>query len=61
MLAKEQVDELLQRNGNVLTAGRDKIGSIAEVYADDDNGPSMRKSARNASKRTATRTVADKR
>ena len=38
MLAKEHVDELLQRNGNVLTADRDKIGSIGQVYADDDNG-----------------------
>ncbi len=38
MLAKEHIDELLQRNGNVLTTDRDKIGSIGQVYADDDNG-----------------------
>ena len=38
MLAKEHIDELLQRNGNVLTTDGDKIGSIGQVYADDDNG-----------------------
>lgn len=38
MLAKEHIDELLQRNGNVLTTDRDKIGSIGQVYADDENG-----------------------
>ena len=38
MLAKEHIDELLQRNGNVLTSDGDKIGSIGQVYADDDNG-----------------------
>ena len=38
MLAKEHIDDLLQRNGNVLTTEGDKIGSISQVYADDDNG-----------------------
>jgi uncharacterized protein (TIGR02271 family) len=38
MLAKEHIDELLQRNGNVLTTDRAKIGSIGQVYADDENG-----------------------
>jgi uncharacterized protein (TIGR02271 family) len=38
MLAKEHIEELLQRNGNVLTTDRDKIGSIGQVYADDDSG-----------------------
>ena len=38
MLAKEHIDELLQRNGNVLTTDRDKIGSIGQVYDDDENG-----------------------
>ena len=38
MLAKEHIEELLQRNGNVMTTDRDKIGSIGQVYADDENG-----------------------
>ncbi len=38
MLAKEHLDDLLQRNGNVLSTDGDKIGSIGQVYADDDNG-----------------------
>ena len=38
MLAKEHIDDLLQRNGNVLSTDGDKIGSISQVYADDDNG-----------------------
>lgn len=38
MLAKEHIDDLLQRNGNVLTNDGDKIGSIGQVYADDENG-----------------------
>lgn len=38
MLAKEHIDDLLQRNGNVLTTDGDKIGSIGQVYADDENG-----------------------
>ena len=38
MLAKEHIDDLLQSNGNVVAADGDKIGSIGQVYADDDNG-----------------------
>ncbi|MDQ0823042.1 hypothetical protein QFZ79_000785 [Arthrobacter sp. V4I6] len=38
MLAKEDIDDLLQRNGNVVATDGDKIGSIGQVYADDDNG-----------------------
>ncbi|SDK93944.1 DUF2382 domain-containing protein [Arthrobacter sp. ok362] len=38
MLAKEHIDDLLQRNGNVLSTDGAKIGSIGQVYADDDNG-----------------------
>jgi len=38
MLAKEHIDKLLNRNGNVLSADGDKIGSIGQVYADDDSG-----------------------
>ena len=38
MLAREHIDDLLQRNGNVLTNDGDKIGSIGQVYADDENG-----------------------
>jgi uncharacterized protein (TIGR02271 family) len=38
MLTKEHIDKLLNRNGNVLSADGDKIGSIGQVYADDDSG-----------------------
>ena len=38
MLAKEHIDDLLQRNGNVLSSDGSKIGSIGQVYADDNNG-----------------------
>jgi len=38
MLAKEHIDDLLRRNGSVLSTDGDKIGSIGQVYADDDNG-----------------------
>ncbi|XAS65880.1 DUF2382 domain-containing protein [Pseudarthrobacter sp. So.54] len=38
MLAKENIDDLLQHNGNVLSSDGNKIGSIGQVYADDDNG-----------------------
>lgn len=38
MLAKEHIDDLLNRNGNVVATDGDKIGSIGQVYADDDNG-----------------------
>ena len=38
MLTKEHIDELLSRNGNVLSTDGDKIGSIGQVYADDADG-----------------------
>ncbi|MCU1548671.1 MAG: photosystem reaction center subunit [Arthrobacter sp.] len=38
MIAKEHLDDLLNRNGNILSIDGDKIGSIGQVYADDDNG-----------------------
>jgi uncharacterized protein (TIGR02271 family) len=38
MLAKEHIDDLLSRNGNVLSAEGDKIGSVGQVYADDADG-----------------------
>lgn len=38
MLTKEHIDELLKRNGNVLSTDGDKIGSIEQVYADDADG-----------------------
>ena len=38
MLAKEHIEDLLQRNGNVVSTDGDKLGSIGQVYADDDNG-----------------------
>ena len=38
MLAKEHIDDLLKRNGNVLSTDGAKIGSIGQVYADDENG-----------------------
>ncbi|WP_326960144.1 MULTISPECIES: PRC and DUF2382 domain-containing protein [unclassified Arthrobacter] len=38
MLAKENIDDLLKHNGNVLSSDGNKIGSIGQVYADDDNG-----------------------
>ena len=38
MLAKEHIDGLLQRNGNILSNDGDKIGSIGQVYADDETG-----------------------
>ena len=38
MLAKEHIDSLLQRNGNILSNDGDKIGSIGQVYADDKTG-----------------------
>ena len=38
MLTKEHIDELLKRNGNVLSTDGDKIGSIGQVYADDADG-----------------------
>ncbi|MFC9353452.1 DUF2382 domain-containing protein [Arthrobacter sp. NPDC057013] len=38
MLTTENIDGLLQRNGNVLSADGDKIGSVGQVYADDADG-----------------------
>lgn len=38
MLAKEHIDDLLNRNGDVLSTDGDKIGSIGQVYADDESG-----------------------
>jgi uncharacterized protein (TIGR02271 family) len=38
MLAKENIDDLLNRHGNVLSTDGDKIGSIGQVYADDTDG-----------------------
>ena len=38
MLTKEHIDDLLNKNGNILSADGDKIGSLGQVYADDDNG-----------------------
>ncbi|MFF2030359.1 DUF2382 domain-containing protein [Arthrobacter sp. NPDC058192] len=38
MLTKEHIDELLKRDGNVLSTDGDKIGSIGQVYADDADG-----------------------
>jgi uncharacterized protein (TIGR02271 family) len=38
MLTKEHIDDLLQRNGNVLSTDGNKIGSIGQVYADDATG-----------------------
>jgi uncharacterized protein (TIGR02271 family) len=37
MLTRENIDELLNRGGNVLTTDGDKIGSIGQVYVDDDS------------------------
>ncbi|UKA54567.1 PRC and DUF2382 domain-containing protein [Arthrobacter sp. FW305-BF8] len=38
MLTTENIDDLLQRNGSVLSADGDKIGSVGQVYADDADG-----------------------
>jgi len=38
MITKEHIDDLLNRKGNILTADGDKIGSIGQVYADDESG-----------------------
>ena len=37
MLAKEHIEDLLNRGGNVLSADGGKIGSIGQIYTDDDN------------------------
>jgi uncharacterized protein (TIGR02271 family) len=38
MLTKEHIDDLLQRNGNVVSSEGNKIGSVGQVYADDADG-----------------------
>jgi uncharacterized protein (TIGR02271 family) len=38
MFAKENIDRLLNAGGNVLSADGDKIGSVGQVYADDETG-----------------------
>lgn len=38
MLTKEYIDDLLNKDGNILSADGDKIGSIGQIYADDENG-----------------------
>jgi uncharacterized protein YrrD len=38
MVAKENIDALVNASGNVLSADGDKIGSIGQVYADDETG-----------------------
>ncbi|MDV8148991.1 PRC and DUF2382 domain-containing protein [Arthrobacter sp. B10-11] len=38
MLAKEHIDDLLTRDGKVLSTEGDKIGSIGQIYTDDDSG-----------------------
>ena len=38
MLTTENIDGLLQRNGNVLSEDGNKIGSVGQVYADDNDG-----------------------
>lgn len=38
MLTTENIDDLLQRNGNVLSEDGNKIGSVGQVYADDADG-----------------------
>ena len=38
MFSRESIDGLLNAGGNVLTTDGDKIGSIGQVYADDESG-----------------------
>jgi uncharacterized protein (TIGR02271 family) len=38
MLAKEHIDDLLNKDGSILSVDGGKIGSIGQIYADDDNG-----------------------
>ncbi|WP_247046219.1 DUF2382 domain-containing protein [Arthrobacter rhizosphaerae] len=38
MFAKENIDRLLNAGGNVLGAEGEKIGSVGQVYVDDENG-----------------------
>ena len=36
LLTEDQIDDLLQRNGNLLAFDGDKIGYIGKTCADDD-------------------------
>jgi uncharacterized protein (TIGR02271 family) len=38
MFTRENIDGLLSAGGNVLAVDGDKVGSIGQVYVDDDNG-----------------------
>ncbi len=38
MLMRENIEDLLNRGGNVIGSDGDKIGSIGQLYADDDTG-----------------------
>ncbi|MEQ4518821.1 PRC and DUF2382 domain-containing protein [Pseudarthrobacter sp. B907] len=38
MITKEHINDLLNRKGNILSTDGDKIGSIGQVYADDESG-----------------------
>ncbi|MDQ1058187.1 uncharacterized protein (TIGR02271 family) [Arthrobacter globiformis] len=38
MFSREHIDRVLNAGGNVLTTDGDKIGSIGQVYADDNSG-----------------------
>jgi uncharacterized protein (TIGR02271 family) len=38
VLAKEHLDDVLHRDGNILSTDGAKIGPIGQIYADDDNG-----------------------
>ncbi|ELT44451.1 PRC and DUF2382 domain-containing protein [Arthrobacter nitrophenolicus] len=38
MLNRENIEDLLNRNGNVVGSDGEKIGSIGQLYADDDTG-----------------------
>ncbi|MCU1434350.1 MAG: hypothetical protein JWR71_1075 [Pseudarthrobacter sp.] len=38
MLLRDNIEELLTRGGNVIGSDGDKIGSIGQLYADDDTG-----------------------
>jgi uncharacterized protein (TIGR02271 family) len=38
MLNRENIEDLLNRNGNVIGSDGEKIGSIGQLYADDDTG-----------------------
>ncbi|WP_240720992.1 PRC-barrel domain-containing protein [Pseudarthrobacter sp. NamE2] len=38
MLNRETIEDLLNRNGNVIGSDGEKIGSIGQLYADDDTG-----------------------